>query len=1222
MTRTINETGIRLGQLASNIELKASASGVSVLLPDTADSVDCWLRLPGLTQFGMAFFSVIPILCETEIANISERELFISSDNVYALYDSEFRLAAYLPDLAPFKLIVDARGNFGYPECRLTVSWRSGHVDVYLKEFGTFVQRGQSVHLLPLKTWSLLCEIKSFNEAPDSHRSNLRECLIQFARINELATRQVEFEEYLKSMNVVRVSKLEVELVYETDGRVSVLPSPIGVSKEDFWKAYRRIGRVDSTYDITSGGTTVRVLPDDDVINALKVIRPMQHLSAADKHRLLCNPAKPFYGKTDLDKIDLSGIKTSSREVQRHVEKIRFENTSKTAELVLDCGEHESVRIPLTESLAVNEIARFENGLAFIRNPATHEELIALHDDRFDGVLIEAREAVRQRTAMATVEIPKEEPIKAANESDKMEIDGPEARDASPYLAPLDAAEAVKRIGIFSDSAVQGSYPNEEQPRPVLNNKPVIERPAGEASIEYTIQECESTTLLVAEEPAKLSIPQYSLRDPIDSEDDLVDDQTNSESCFLNFVPPRSLMSAISGKKISLKRYQREGIAWLQYSYQQSKQFKNPKRGVLLADDMGLGKTLQVLCFLAWLLENSRSPTLTATASEYRPVIIVAPLILLSVWEAELQKFFRNSGQVFAPYVVLHGERLKEFRSYKADGTSLDARMLRAHQLIITNYDTLKNHIDAFEQLKLSIVIADEAQEIKDSNTAKSKCLKALNADFKIALTGTPVENKLADLWSIVDFVQPGLLGTERQFAKHFESNLDKISESERRNRATELRKRLNFDSPRAFVVRRTKLDNLEGLPRKVEHLIYSELTEEQISCHQELIQYGKTGGPGSALTAVQKLMSLYQHKALILDSDAVRSVSEYLEQSPKLHSALSVLEEISKRREKALIFTRSLKMQCILQQLVAQFFGHSPAIINGSRTGESRSSTGGNYRKRLIEDFEKREGFNTLILSPEVAGVGLTIVGANNVLHYGRWWNPAVESQATDRCYRLGQTRSVNVYYPISVSDSIKSFDERLHKLLWHKKCLAADFLVPSEKLSINQSDLFADLVEEDSASNKLIPIDGSYLSGADVEQLEAIYAAVLRKQGCEVFITRRDGEGRCIFLARGGKTVQLILCRTNEQRALKDDVRELLELKDRLVGEGMGHSLGWQVIVVCNHRILTRAAVEKSVKVELVDEQQVMRLLKKHPISVTDVLREIDCRVTFQQLRQALVV
>jgi hypothetical protein len=561
--------------------------------------------------------------------------------------------------------------------------------------------------------------------------------------------------------------------------------------------------------------------------------------------------------------------------------------------------------------------------------------------------------------------------------------------------------------------------------------------------------------------------------------------ETNEEFVRSGFVSEAETASRFAGggafecpralrQDRSLRPHQEDGVRWLQTCSQIQE-----RTGVLLADDMGVGKTVQVLTFLAWCIESGKFPDLSRSEPPFRPILIVAPLILLDTrtWEAEMENFFANDGVVFWPVLSLHGDQLAKHRRDDAEGRELeigkpilDLARIQRHRVVITNYETIKSYQHSFAYMKdgkplWSFIISDESQEFKVPNTKISHAMKALKAVMHIACTGTPVENRLLDLWNICDALQPGLLPSAREFVERFEKTQ---SGGAQEKSLLELKKILLFQRPHAFLLRRTKSDVAELPPKSIVKLD-CDMSESEIAAHRSLLKTLRSDSRQSRyLSALQSFVQLYQHPAMLTENAEDLSVNELVSQSSKLRVLLAKLHEIRERRDKVIVFARLRTMQGILAKVLEAEFKLPVRIINGEtklRAAGSLNASGLKTRNAILQDFRSKPGFNVLILSPFVAGIGLTIIEANHVVHYGRWWNPAVESQATDRAYRIGQTKEVSVYLPILRDPSGRvspTFDERLDLLMDRKQRLAEDFLRPLAPEDEMGNELFNDLSAE----------------------------------------------------------------------------------------------------------------------------------------------------------------
>ena len=502
---------------------------------------------------------------------------------------------------------------------------------------------------------------------------------------------------------------------------------------------------------------------------------------------------------------------------------------------------------------------------------------------------------------------------------------------------------------------------------------------------------------------------------------------------------------------VRLLPHQVDGLAWLQ------SRFRDRARGVLLADDMGLGKTLQILGFLAWYVEHH---------SDAKPILVIAPVALLENWKDEYEKFL---VPIFGAVLSLHGAtlaRLKQVsgggREYQYEGGRklLDTEAIARHSLVLTTYEAVRDYQFSLASLDWGVVVTDEAQKIKTPGALMTNAAKALKADFRIVSTGTPVENSLVDLWCLADFAQPGLLGALRTFRTEFESPVGEETPADRSQR---LRDRID----KAFL-RRLKRDILSDLPPREEHRIQIPMADGQARTYLEATEAFRAKGleRASILGMLERMRMISVHPELGSEDEPRLVLSQLTTTAPKLAWVVETLGAIARNQEKCILFARERRVQRLLAQLVQAAFGFNPVIVNGETPG---ASTSGASRKSLIDAFQQKRGFNVIILSPLAVGFGLTITEANHAVHVTRLWNPAKEDQATDRVYRIGQTRDVHVYYPTVVDPfgRFMAFDEILATLLDQKRQLAGDVLYPSENLGINPEELMRLLMSQSGRAN-----------------------------------------------------------------------------------------------------------------------------------------------------------
>lgn len=473
-----------------------------------------------------------------------------------------------------------------------------------------------------------------------------------------------------------------------------------------------------------------------------------------------------------------------------------------------------------------------------------------------------------------------------------------------------------------------------------------------------------------------------------------------------------------------LKPHQEAGLLWLQ------RHWISGSRGCLLCDDMGLGKTFQALAFLCWLRE-----LMETGAYKRKPILIVAPVGLLRNWEAEIDTHLITSG--LDDITRAYGEHLRALRRGRhLDGTaSLDTAILSRSDLILANYEAVSDYQLSFGAVAYAAVVFDEAQKIKSPKARMTHAAKALDGEFVIGMTGTPVENRLADLWCIADTAQPGGLSNLKDFSARYEVEGADVAVLRKAiwQEEGEIR-----DQPPQLLLRRLKSDNLKGLPKKHEHIAKVPMPERQLEAYQRALTMGELSGPEGTLGKIHAMRRVSLHP-LLLDGGAGREELK-IEDSARFLAAIQSLDRIAEANEKCLIFLESLDLQEAdqLPLLLKRRYGLArlPMVINGEVTTEDRQSR--------VDTFQRESGFDVMLLSPKAGGVGLTLTAANHVIHLSRWWNPAVEDQCSDRVYRIGQRKDVHIYYPLAVlpDDVERSFDTQLQLLMERKRTLARNLL------------------------------------------------------------------------------------------------------------------------------------------------------------------------------------
>ncbi len=454
----------------------------------------------------------------------------------------------------------------------------------------------------------------------------------------------------------------------------------------------------------------------------------------------------------------------------------------------------------------------------------------------------------------------------------------------------------------------------------------------------------------------------------------------------------------------TLRPYQEIGYRWL---------YTNVIKGFgcCIADDMGLGKTIQVISLILKLKEEKKLK---------KPALVVCPTTLLGNWERELETFAPDL-KVF----TYHGFS-REF--------SIDC------DVILTTYAILRIDIEEFKKHNWDILIIDEAQNIKNSSTSQTQAVKSIKASMKVAMTGTPVENRLSELWSIFDFINKGYLGTISDFSKNYSMPIEKFKETQR---AEKLKQAI---SP--FMLRRLKTDKtiISDLPEKIVLDEFCYLTKPQAALYERVLTQSMSeihsaeqtiNRRGAIFKLITSLKQVCNHPYHYLKHGDMST-----SQSGKTQKLMSILSNIISNDEKVLVFTQYKEMGAILEKLTREEFDTDPLFFHGSLNVKQR--------EEMIREFSEDEKKKIMILSLKAGGLGLNLTSASNVIHYDLWWNPAVEDQATDRTYRIGQDKNVMVHRFITLS----TFEEKIDKIIKDKRELADSAVYIGEKIITELSD------------------------------------------------------------------------------------------------------------------------------------------------------------------------
>lgn len=475
-------------------------------------------------------------------------------------------------------------------------------------------------------------------------------------------------------------------------------------------------------------------------------------------------------------------------------------------------------------------------------------------------------------------------------------------------------------------------------------------------------------------------------------------------------VDPESVVQA------KLRHYQLEGVRWLWFTTQLG-------LGVCLADDMGLGKTLQVISLIA-LLKKQSVDSRRATP----PCLIVIPTSLLGNWQRELEKFAPQLRVLIAHRAVTS---LEELKALEANPQS----HLADHDVVIVTYGAIRK-AKWLAEITWRLLILDEAQAIKNAGSQQTRALKGLPARCRLIMTGTPIENHLGDLWSLFDFSSPGLLGTPTEF-KRFVSSKD---EQQRNRRLASLRKLVQ-----PYVLRRMKTDPriVPDLPDKTELRVDCSLSSVQAALYSKVFEELKTSleiatnmqRRGLVLATLMQLKQICNHPALY-----VKGLPFDAKESGKYAELQRLCESIAEKQEKVLIFSQFQSMCDPLSQFLNEVFGRPGLVLTGKTSAKARG--------QLVAAFQEPFGPPYFVISVKAGGTGLNLTEACHVVHFDRWWNPAVEDQATDRAFRIGQKRNVMVHKFVTSG----TLEERIDDLLRSKKAMSRQILDDSGEVNLTE--------------------------------------------------------------------------------------------------------------------------------------------------------------------------
>ena len=1115
---------------------------------------------------------------------------------------------------------------------------------------GPVLDDGQRQALMTPQQWALFKEVVAFSRRSDSERDDLTHRQA-WGRIRKLAIgANARLDDFLHRSVVLTPEKLQIGLRRSetvTDDRVVQIEPGFDGAPVDWLDAFDRSKEVRDRYDIATAEGIVQVLITPKVKTVLQEIRrlPGRQVAGSRAQAFLLNP----FATLGDDAVDV--IEEEQFEQAREDAGLDYERFTPAIErdavghplrigLLIETAVASGPTSSETEWLDDAQLGGFVKALS--RALAQNYQMVAWggYDLVLDGsapaYLTELQEALERRQAPPTL-VSYAQVHDLTGYSARIEGIGVEKAYHSPYIARKNEDE-----GWFPENVLPVVvYTPKEGGEPVAvpMSKPVIEKLKKDLQAAQTNGK---TALSVAGLPTPISIEdakkvaatfdevfkdlettrtidpeKYArpARDPRGPKKQLVL-RANIQALEYEEMRREALQSIPSEPRLpksirpdySLLPHQRAGLAWMQHLF--SLQTDYQVRGAVLADDMGLGKTFQLLSLMARLLEDD--PNIA-------PMLVVAPVSLLENWAEEAGKFFIPGA---LPLLTAYGDSLAELRVPREQ---IDRRLLAEDGLVkflhpdwvgeakvvLTTYETLRDLEFSFAAQKWSLMVCDEAQRIKNPAAMVTRAAKKQNVAFKIACTGTPVENTLADMWCLFDFVQPGLLGALNDFGQRYRRPIEAKTDEEQ-GRVEELKAKIQPQ-----ILRRLKAEVATDLPPKVvvEECRRLPLSATQRNLYARAVDGFKKRNDPAAGSPFKNHLGLLHYLRLLCTDPRPHGLTVfkpeapnlYREKAPKLDWLLTQLKAIKAQGEKVIVFCEFREIQRLLQHYIQEEFGIRPDIINGDTSASSKHVAS---RQKRIKAFQESKGFNVLVLSPVAVGFGVNIQAANHVVHYTRTWNPAKEDQATDRAYRIGQKKPVYVYYPVVHADDFQTFDVKLDRLLSYKRGLAEDMLNGSGDIRPSDFNL-ADVVPVADAVDIDERVTMDMAMRMTWQHFECLTGALWAKKGFDCYrtpSTNDNGVDVVALLAPKGELVQAKSSGVDGSALGWDAVKEVV------AGEAFYRrrhpGVNFQKVCITNQYFNAQAHENAELNgVELLERTHLAELLEKHEVTILEVERMLFC-------------
>ena len=923
--------------------------------------------------------------------------LFVSWPSVADLTSSELRYIG-LPDAAPFTLEVVANGSIVDDDFEIHYGFLGkGRRILGVQREGAWLRTGSRDHVLLEPLYTIADAIDSFNQVDDA---DLESRMLRWGQIAEiLPDEAVVNNEHLRSLKIAVASSFKLDPFVNSDGEPDFDPV-VG---------RRETRETDSGEEEQVFAPTLPVVPQKQFARRFRGLSRVKHRYAigGGAYVVLTRDVEAALGAVRRAQ---SGAADERRDFLQNVSgylrgalEAARDEVGDRGGAVGDDGQIDLDRVFSDEGLSerVKGIGLWEDkALPWIQQagePWLPPEALGLRiGSRIVPLSADEVPALRER-------------VKAAVERGESRVQVREGVEIPTDPETLEAVEELmRRLEPTQD-------PESEEPETDGEEQPDQQDDAG----------ADDQVLLVIDnlETVRFSRERKRRRPGIDT--------------------------AAPALRTRLLPHQEEALAWFRHHWDAG------SWGALLADDMGLGKTLAALAFLSCLQTYAREQGL-----EPQPMLVVAPTGLLRNWQDEHAKHM--SGRGLGVAIEAHGSTLRSLRRQAAVARGgelalgqplLDLEILKSADWVLTTYETLRDYQHSFGRVRWRAGVFDESQKIKNPGIRLTEAALAMDIDFALLMTGTPVENRPADIWSMLDRAEPGSFGTLKDFSTRYESETGIASTLAELHRA--LTQPTRLDTP-ALMLRRLKEDRISNLPEKRLHRRVVEMPPLQAAEYEETV-FGRQQDR-SILQALHRLRSISLHPL----APGETNLDDYIRESARLSETFTILEDVAALGDKALLFVEAREMQNFLIGALRLHFQLSEdvLVVNGTVSGRTR--------KARVDVFQGREGFDVMILSPRAGGVGLTLTAANHVIHLSRWWNPAVEDQCTDRVFRIGQNRTVHVYLPLARHPRFGdySFDLKLDSLMERKRDMNRRVLAPGGATGGDVRDLYRSTMTEASGA------------------------------------------------------------------------------------------------------------------------------------------------------------